>query len=151
MCTEPHNWYTVCDMSDSLLYFRVQTTHLYTSFSHKGLWKPVLSFLRYTHSAVQTLTPVIRQASNSQLRLFRRYIVRRTRIWACLPGFIQFRMGSNGGLFGAHKICGISLPVQLYWLYCCFTLEAGLLARSQYAEGPATGQLGTGFSWFPCV
>jgi len=32
-----------------------------------------------------------------------------------------------------------------------FTLDAGLLARSQYPEGPATGHLDTGFSWFPCV
>jgi len=31
------------------------------------------------------------------------------------------------------------------------TLVAGLLARSQYPEGPATGHLDTGFSWFPCV
>jgi hypothetical protein len=31
------------------------------------------------------------------------------------------------------------------------TLVAGLLARSQYPEGSATGHLGTGFSWFPCV
>ena len=31
-----------------------------------------------------------------------------------------------------------------------FTLDAGLLARSQYSEGPATGHLDTGFSWFPC-
>jgi hypothetical protein len=34
---------------------------------------------------------------------------------------------------------------------CCFTLDAGLLARSQYPEGPANGHLDTGFSWFPCV
>jgi hypothetical protein len=30
--------------------------------------------------------------------------------------------------------------------------DAGLLARSQYSEGPhTTGLLDTGFSWFPCV
>ena len=32
-----------------------------------------------------------------------------------------------------------------------FTLDAGLLARSQYSEGPVTGHLDTGFSWFPCA
>jgi len=32
-----------------------------------------------------------------------------------------------------------------------FTLDAGQLARSQYPEGPATGHLDTGFSWFPCA
>jgi len=31
------------------------------------------------------------------------------------------------------------------------SLDAGLLARSQYSEGPATGHLDTGFSCFPCV
>ena len=40
-------------------------------------------------------------------------------------------------------------------LYCVgidvFTLDDGLLARSQYSEGPATGHLDIGFSWFPCV
>ena len=38
--------------------------------------------------------------------------------------------------------------------HCCFffsTLDAGLLARSQYSKGPATGHLDTGFSWFPCA
>ena len=34
---------------------------------------------------------------------------------------------------------------------CLTTLVAGLLARSQYLEGPVTGYLGTGFLWFPCV
>jgi len=43
----------------------------------------------------------------------------------------------------------------VYLLYCVgiavFTLDAGLLARSQYSESPATGHLDTGFPWFPCV
>ena len=41
----------------------------------------------------------------------------------------------------------------LLYLVCIavLTLDAGLLARSQYPEGPATGHLDTGFSWFPCV
>ena len=40
----------------------------------------------------------------------------------------------------------------LYYAYfAVFILDAGLLARSQYSEGPATGHLDTGFSWFPCV
>jgi hypothetical protein len=43
----------------------------------------------------------------------------------------------------------------VYFLYyvciAVFTLDAGLLARSQYSEGPATGHLDTGLSWFPCA
>ena len=35
--------------------------------------------------------------------------------------------------------------------YGCTNLVAGLLARSQCPEGPATDHLGTGFSRFPCV
>ena len=49
----------------------------------------------------------------------------------------------------------VFLSSYVYLLYCVciavFTLDAGLLARSQYSEGPATGPLDTGFSWFPCV
>ena len=45
--------------------------------------------------------------------------------------------------------------MYVYLLYCvciaAFTLDAGLLARSQYSEGPATDHLDTGFSWFPCA
>ena len=51
----------------------------------------------------------------------------------------------------------LSLFVILMCICCTvcallvFTLDAGLLARSQYSEGPATGHLDTGFSWFPSV
>ena len=47
---------------------------------------------------------------------------------------------------------------NVYFLYSAMekncplhTSVAGLLARSQYLESPATGHLGTGFSWFLCV
>ena len=44
----------------------------------------------------------------------------------------------------------VLLSSYVYLLcYVCivvFTLDAGLLARSQYSEGPATGHLDTGFS-----
>jgi hypothetical protein len=49
------------------------------------------------------------------------------------------------------------LPCQFSFSHCyvCIAvlhaLGAGLLASSQYPEGPATGHLDTGFSWFPCV
>jgi len=47
----------------------------------------------------------------------------------------------------------LSSYVYLLYYVCIavFTLDVGLLARSQYSEGPATGHLDTGFSWFPCV
>ena len=47
----------------------------------------------------------------------------------------------------------LSSYVYLLYYVCiaAFTLHAGLLARSQYSEGPATGHHDTGFSWFPCV
>ena len=45
------------------------------------------------------------------------------------------------------------LPSYVYYTMCTavFSLDAGLLARSQYSEGPPTGHLDTGFSPFPCV
>ena len=39
----------------------------------------------------------------------------------------------------------------LYVFVAGLTVDAELLARSQYSEGPATGHLDTGFSWFPFV
>ena len=49
----------------------------------------------------------------------------------------------------------VLLSSYVYLLYCVgiavFNLDVGQLARSQYSEGPATGHLDTGFSWFPCA
>ena len=49
----------------------------------------------------------------------------------------------------------VLLSSYMYLLYyvciAVLTLDAGLLARSQYSEGPATGHHDTGFSCFPCV
>jgi hypothetical protein len=47
----------------------------------------------------------------------------------------------------------LSSYVYLLYYVCIavLTVDAGLLARSQYPEGPTTGHLDTGFSWFPCV
>jgi hypothetical protein len=60
-------------------------------------------------------------------------------------------------------VCVFVVLCVVYLLYCVllcncctvsfdvFPLDAGLLARGQYSEGPATGHLDAGFSWFPCV
>jgi len=48
-------------------------------------------------------------------------------------------------------ICCIYVYLLYYVCIAVLTLDAGLLARSQYPEGPATGHLDAGFSWFPCV
>jgi hypothetical protein len=51
-------------------------------------------------------------------------------------------------------LCVFVVPYVYLLYYVCIvarTLHAGLLARSQYPEGPATGHLDTGFSWCPCV
>jgi len=55
--------------------------------------------------------------------------------------------------------CYLSCVYCCHLMYICcticvllfLTLDAGLLANSQYLEGPATGHLDTGFSRFPCV
>ena len=51
-------------------------------------------------------------------------------------------------------LCVFVVPYVYLLYYMCIailTLDAGLLARSQYPEGPATGHLDTGFSWSPSI
>jgi len=71
-----------------------------------------------------------------------------------VAGFKLFRFVCNCCWL---DVC-IVVVILCVLLYCVcvllvffFTLDAGLPARSQYSEGPATGHLDTGFSWFPCV
>ena len=54
---------------------------------------------------------------------------------------------SSKTVYTASGICQACLLLPL----AVFPLDAGLLARSQYPEGPATGHLDTGVSWFPRV
>ena len=51
-------------------------------------------------------------------------------------------------------LCVLLSYVYLLYYVCIaafFTSDDGLLARSQYSEGPANGHIDTGFSWFPCA
>ena len=53
-----------------------------------------------------------------------------------------------------YLACVFVTSCVLFYYECNVVLHAlvaGLLARSQYPEGPATGHLDTGFSWFPCA
>ena len=64
---------------------------------------------------------------------------------------------SNCCWFGSVYSCScVGVVILRVFVVQCvhcffFALDAGLLARSQYSEGPATGHLDTGFSCFPCV
>jgi len=78
------------------------------------------------------------------------------RMW--LPNFKVVRLSAlrTGRLYpqnipGTHLRCLGCIVVSCLVCIAVSTLDAGLLARSQYSEGPATGHLDTGFSWFPCV
>jgi len=77
--------------------------------------------------------------------------------------YIRFIVDSSTKYFVAWQLCESKLflrfhvntqrfcIVDTYRYVNCFYFDAGQLAISQYPEGPATGHLDTGFSWFPWV
>ena len=71
--------------------------------------------------------------------------------WFCfLLGFYWFLFFV---LLGFLMFFGFLCSLLGFYIGFCFlvTLDAALLARIQYSEGPATGHLDTGFSRFPCA
>ena len=83
----------------------------------------------------------------------------------CISYCILHSPSTSSSLGSNFLIIIIRYLVFTLDVYCChlmcicctmfvllfFTLDARLLTRSQYSEGPTTGHLDTGFSWFPCV
>ena len=57
----------------------------------------------------------------------------------------------KNSLYSYKSATNESALIVIVCVLLFFTLDAGLLVRSQYSEAPATGHLNTGFSWFPCV
>jgi hypothetical protein len=71
----------------------------------------------------------------------------------CVYSFVCFARFYFAFLFNSF-LKGLEASILFPALHVFFRLFNGayrMLARSQYPEGPATGHLGTGFSWFPCV
>jgi len=77
----------------------------------------------------------------------------------CRPRHLLLSLFRSAANFHSPIISRAKESVMLkISVYCCsyvciavLTLDAGLLARSQYPEVPVSGHLDTGFSWFPCV
>jgi len=70
----------------------------------------------------------------------------------CILRCLGYIVVSCLGCIAVVVLCVLLSSYVCLLYYVCiaaFTLDAGLLAISQYLEGPATGHLDTGFSWFP--
>ena len=74
-------------------------------------------------------------------------------LWAFLLTVFVLRVLLSSYVYLFILFVFVVLYMYLLYYVCIavLNLDAGLLARSQYPEGPATGHLDTGFSWFPCV
>ena len=87
------------------------------------------------------------KASTSTLGHSSNYPVTRTSYFSLLsPGNLAEHLLTAGQTLPS-KFPSLTTYHRLYMV----TDTAGLLASSQYSEGPATGHLDTGFSRFPCA
>jgi len=63
---------------------------------------------------------------------------------------VRWELNPNCSWFFVY--CVIILCVSLLsHVHCFIAVLNTLVAGGQYPEGPVTGHLSTGFSWFPCV
>ena len=108
------------------------------------------------YSAIKTL---IKTSNNSTKQTaFHRLSACLSVVWthskcssSCVLRVSQINRLSNGIL--VNNVEGsVSTERETHFMFfCMITLVVELLARGQCPEGPATGHLDTGFSWFPCV
>jgi hypothetical protein len=94
-------------------------------------------FVLYSFCAILGTVFVLRILLSSYVYLLYLMFICCKRICICCISCVFF---CTSYVYLLHMVCIVVL-----------TLDAGLLARSQYPEGPATGHLDTEFSWFPYV
>jgi hypothetical protein len=74
------------------------------------------------------------------------------RAYCCLPMcLLLFAYVRTAVCLCAYCCLSMCVLLFVYVRPAVVTLDAGLLARSQYSDGPATDHLDTGFSWSACV
>ena len=105
---------------------------------------PVLPKLGVVGNVLQA--PTTFKTTEKFVNIISSTIVRRLVTTYPLLIILYFFHGSN------REYTAILLTMQLGFACPRPTARgSGVLAISQYSEGPATGHLDTGFSWFPCV
>jgi hypothetical protein len=112
---------------------------------HEVMWKWILEIMYSTFLARWFLPHW-----TSCMVSFHLYFAARCKCPVCtVVGWIVFLVVTFLCLWLSYVYVCSSYVYLLYWLYWCFTLDAGLLASSQYTEGPVTGHIGTGVLGFP--
>ena len=111
--------------------------------------KKCLNSLRFKHSAL--FRNKFSKVEDNEGNVEHKYLVEssETLQYSSEPSHAE-----QGYFYLLYFLCVYVVPYVYLLYYVCIavlTLDAGLLTRSQYQEGPATGHLDTGFSRFPSV